>query len=173
MADSEKPESEKVGEEPAKVVEETKEQAAKPAEESAEKVEEKTDKVEEPAEKVEAVAEPVAEAAEETAPPAEPAAVAEESKADQPEETVEAEPETPGVKETHEFSAPECQAESVVVYLDRAEVCRSLKATLLRGEHEIIIKDMSACIDEESIRLVMRFIKTKIKLNLIFGSKLS
>ena len=110
-----------------------------------------------------AVSEPVSEekpveTTEEATPPAEvepaadaPAAPVEESKVD--ESAVEVEPETPGVKETHEFSAPECQAESVVVYLDRAEVCRSLKASLERGEHEIIIKDMSAYIDEDSIRL--------------------
>ena len=144
MADSsEKPEFEKVGEE-------TKKEATKP---STENVEGKSDTIEESTEIIEAVA---AEAAEEPAP-AEPAPVAkampEESKADQPDESVEVEPKMPGVKETHEFSALECQAESVVVYLDRAEVCRSLNANLQRGEHEIIIKNMSACIDEDSIRL--------------------
>ena len=102
----------------------------------------------------------------EATPPAEvetaadaPAAPVEESKAEESMVVVEVEPETPGVKETHEFSAPECQAESVVVYLDRAEVCRSLKASLERGEHEIIIKDMSAYIDEDSIRLAKHFFR--------------
>ncbi|CAH1799373.1 unnamed protein product [Owenia fusiformis] len=51
------------------------------------------------------------------------------------------------------FLAPECQVDHVVVYLDRAEVCRSLKAKLNRGENEITIGQLSSSIDKDSIRV--------------------
>ena len=51
-----------------------------------------------------------------------------------------------------EVLATECKVESVIVYLDRAEVCRSLKVKLRPGENEVIIKNISSCIDRDSIR---------------------
>lgn len=53
------------------------------------------------------------------------------------------------------FNAPDCKCETVVVYLDRAEVCRTLQAKLKEGENEVIIKELSACIDKDSIRWVV------------------
>ena len=50
------------------------------------------------------------------------------------------------------FNAPDCKCETVVVYLDRAEVSRSLSAKVKEGENEVIIKELSACIDKDSIR---------------------
>ena len=52
-----------------------------------------------------------------------------------------------------EFSAPKLQVETVVVYLDRAEVCRSFKAKLKTGQNELIVKDLSQSIDKDSIRV--------------------
>lgn len=51
-----------------------------------------------------------------------------------------------------EFSAPKLQVETVVVYLDRAEVCRSFKAKVKSGQNELIVKDLSQSIDKDSIR---------------------
>ena len=63
---------------------------------------------------------------------------------------------------TKEFNAPECKCESVVVYLDRAEVSRSLKVELTAGENEVVIKELSACIDKDSIRLVRHFFSSAL-----------
>ena len=51
-----------------------------------------------------------------------------------------------------EFSAPDLRVETVVVYLDRAEVCRSFKAKVKEGENELLVRDLSQCIDKDSIR---------------------
>ena len=51
-----------------------------------------------------------------------------------------------------EFEAPTLKCETVVVYLDRAEVSRSLRVELNEGENEVVIKELSACIDKDSIR---------------------
>ena len=50
------------------------------------------------------------------------------------------------------FSMKECPTETVVIYLDRAEVTRSLKTEVKFGENEIVVKDLSACVDKDSIR---------------------
>ena len=54
---------------------------------------------------------------------------------------------------TH-FNAPDLRVETVVVYLDRAEVCRSFKAKVKVGENELLVRDLSQCIDKDSIRWV-------------------
>ena len=58
----------------------------------------------------------------------------------------------PDVKSKLLFSMKECTTETVVVYLDRAEVTRSLRANVKFGENEIIVKDLSNCVDKDSIR---------------------
>jgi hypothetical protein len=79
--------------------------------------------------------------------------VSEESKkqAASPEdpEMTEEQPQTSSVKE---FNAPDLKCETVVVYLDRAEVSRTVKVQLNEGENEVIVKELSACIDKDSIR---------------------
>ena len=50
------------------------------------------------------------------------------------------------------FDIPDCKVETVVVYLDRAEICRSLKTTIKSGETEILLKKLSSCVDKDSIR---------------------
>jgi hypothetical protein len=51
-----------------------------------------------------------------------------------------------------EFSAPKLPVETVVVYLDRAEVCRSFKTKVESGQSELLVKDLSQSIDKDSIR---------------------
>ena len=51
-----------------------------------------------------------------------------------------------------EFEGPNCRAETVVVYLDRAEVCRSLKTRIRKGESELLLKNVSPCIEKDSVR---------------------
>ena len=55
-------------------------------------------------------------------------------------------------RERNEFDATLCKAETVVVYLDRAEVCRSLRASVKKGENEILVKKLSPCVDKDSVR---------------------
>lgn len=58
--------------------------------------------------------------------------------------------EKPTVKQT--FKIASCKTESVVVYLDRAEVKRSLKTKLRAGENEIILNDLSQYINKDTVR---------------------
>ena len=51
-----------------------------------------------------------------------------------------------------EYLINECRVETVVVYLDRAEVCRAVKTNLKSGENEVRLKNLSSCIDKDSIR---------------------
>ncbi len=51
-----------------------------------------------------------------------------------------------------EFEGNLCKAETVVVYLDRAEVCRSLRTKVRDGENEILLRNMSPCIERDSVR---------------------
>ena len=51
-----------------------------------------------------------------------------------------------------EFDVTKCRVETVVVYLDRAEVCRAVKTKLQSGENEVRLKNLSQCIDKDSIR---------------------
>ena len=53
---------------------------------------------------------------------------------------------------TFEFDITKCRVETVVVYLDRAEVCRAVKTKLQSGENEVRLKNLSQCIDKDSIR---------------------
>ena len=50
------------------------------------------------------------------------------------------------------FSTPTLPVRSVVVFLDRAEVARTVQANVRKGEHEIILKNLSHAIDKDSIR---------------------
>lgn len=50
------------------------------------------------------------------------------------------------------FTVHDCPVDKVVVYLDRAEVRRVVNATIKKGQNEIILKNLSSCIDEDSIR---------------------
>lgn len=45
-----------------------------------------------------------------------------------------------------------CRADTVVVYLDRAEVCRTVRVRVRAGENEVVIKNLSACVDKDSVR---------------------
>jgi len=51
------------------------------------------------------------------------------------------------------FSMKELPCEKVVVFADRAEVKRTLKATLKKGENELILGTVSDSIDQESVRV--------------------
>ncbi len=44
--------------------------------------------------------------------------------------------------------------DSVVVYQDRAEVKRRLSVHLATGENELIISDLTDCVDQNSVRWV-------------------
>jgi len=51
-----------------------------------------------------------------------------------------------------EYLITDCQTETVVVFLDRAEVTRSLVCKVTKGENEIIVKNLSKWVDTDSIR---------------------
>ncbi len=57
-----------------------------------------------------------------------------------------------GDRSVSEFDTAQLPVEHVVVYTDRAEVCRNITVTVKKGEHEVILKKLSPCVDEESIR---------------------
>jgi hypothetical protein len=52
----------------------------------------------------------------------------------------------------NEFVISDGQTETVVVYLDRAEVTRSFQAKVTKGENEIKMMELSECVDKDSIR---------------------
>ena len=52
----------------------------------------------------------------------------------------------------NEFMITDGQTETVVVYLDRAEVSRSFQTKVKKGENEIKFKGLSECVDKDSIR---------------------
>jgi hypothetical protein len=56
-------------------------------------------------------------------------------------------------KSQHKFVMTDMPCEQVVVFTDRAEVKRSLKAKLIKGENEIVISRVSNQIDTDSVRL--------------------
>jgi uncharacterized protein (TIGR02231 family) len=56
-------------------------------------------------------------------------------------------------KNIQKFQIKNLPCEKVVVYVDKAEVKRSLKVKLETGENEIIISNVSNLIDQESIRV--------------------
>lgn len=50
------------------------------------------------------------------------------------------------------FKIASCKTESVVVYLDRAEVKRSLKIKIRAGENEIVLNELSQYINKDTVR---------------------
>ncbi|PAA74828.1 hypothetical protein BOX15_Mlig004911g2 [Macrostomum lignano] len=54
------------------------------------------------------------------------------------------------------LNASSCQVKSVTVYLDRAEVCRIVRPRVLVGECEVIVRDVTAAIDKDSIRVEVK-----------------
>ncbi len=52
--------------------------------------------------------------------------------------------------------------DSVVVYQDRAEVRRRLTVHLVTGENELIISDLTHCIDQNSVRCVVCVLYTYV-----------
>lgn len=93
------------------------------------------------------------EAAEQQTPP-EPAE--QPSKQPEPEKQPDPSPEPEMPLERNEepliFETPKLPVRSVVVFLDRAEVARTVKAEVQRGLYEVILKNLSPAIDKESIR---------------------
>ncbi|ESP04072.1 hypothetical protein LOTGIDRAFT_230318 [Lottia gigantea] len=57
------------------------------------------------------------------------------------------------VEEELMFLSPECPVRKITVYADRAEVCRIINAKPKKGINEIILKNLPACIDGDSIRV--------------------
>ena len=53
------------------------------------------------------------------------------------------------------YEMNECPCKSATVYLDRAEVSRTVKANVKQGENEIVINNLSQFIDEDSVRFVI------------------
>ena len=53
-----------------------------------------------------------------------------------------------------EIDVSKCPVSGVVVYLDRADVTRSVEVELNPGENEVIVKQLSSAIDSDSIRYV-------------------
>ncbi|XP_067674170.1 protein F37C4.5-like isoform X2 [Haliotis asinina] len=51
------------------------------------------------------------------------------------------------------FLSPECPVEKVTVYSDRAEVCRQIHTNVVKGVNEIVLKQLPASIDSDSIRV--------------------
>ena len=50
------------------------------------------------------------------------------------------------------FEISQCKAETVTVYLDRAEVARTLKSAIKSGENEVIVTGLSPSLDKDSVR---------------------
>lgn len=50
------------------------------------------------------------------------------------------------------FDVKDCDCEEVIVFQDSAEVCRSLKAAVKKGENEIVLGGVSDRIDQDSVR---------------------
>lgn len=51
------------------------------------------------------------------------------------------------------FSLKDLQCEQVVIFQDRAEVKRVLKTSIQKGEHEIVLTNVSSSIDQDSVRV--------------------
>ncbi|XP_065057197.1 protein F37C4.5-like isoform X2 [Rhopilema esculentum] len=52
-----------------------------------------------------------------------------------------------------EITSSSCPVEGVTVFLDRAEVRRLIKASLVVGENEVLVTGLPSCMDEDSIRV--------------------
>ncbi|XP_046560461.1 protein F37C4.5-like isoform X1 [Haliotis rubra] len=57
------------------------------------------------------------------------------------------------IGEKNVFLSPECPVEKVTVYSDRAEVCRQIHTSVVKGVNEIVLKQLPASIDSDSIRV--------------------
>ncbi|CAB3405807.1 unnamed protein product [Caenorhabditis bovis] len=53
----------------------------------------------------------------------------------------------------HVFEASDLATKSVIVYCDRAEVKRLVQVELTKGNHEIVVQNVSAVIERESVRV--------------------
>lgn len=63
------------------------------------------------------------------------------------------------VKDPHklEFPVKACSIQSVVVYKDRAEVKRIIRAELLAGVNEVVVNGLAETINKNSIRYAIPF----------------
>ena len=59
---------------------------------------------------------------------------------------------TEDAHESNVFDAGRCNVENVIVYQDRAEVCRAIKSRVRKGENQITIKKLSPSIDKDTLR---------------------
>ena len=50
------------------------------------------------------------------------------------------------------FDIATCPVESVVVFLDRAEVCRTIDAKVKQGDNEVVLRNVTSAADSDSIR---------------------
>ena len=64
----------------------------------------------------------------------------------------------------HELSVKECPVKNVTVFVDGAEVNRIVEAEIKQGDVEVLVKDLPALIDKDSVRYAVRvsFIATNI-----------
>ena len=56
----------------------------------------------------------------------------------------------------HEVSVKACPVKNVTVFVDRAEVNRIVEAEIKQGDVEVLVKDLPALIDKDSVRYAMR-----------------
>ena len=64
----------------------------------------------------------------------------------------------------HELSVKACPVKNVTIFVDRAEVNRIVEAEVKQGDVEVLVKDLPALIDKDSVRYALRvsFIATNI-----------
>ena len=60
-----------------------------------------------------------------------------------------------------EFDANALEVGGVVVYPDRAEVKRLIRASLKKGENDVMINQLPSVVDPKSLRSVRGFISTR------------
>uniref|UniRef100_A0A1I8JJK6 DUF4140 domain-containing protein n=1 Tax=Macrostomum lignano TaxID=282301 RepID=A0A1I8JJK6_9PLAT len=70
-----------------------------------------------------------------------------------PEPTEATDPPVPALTKTDRPYGPDCPVRSVIVYLDKAEVSRQLKLRSRAGETEVVVRDLTAAIDGDSVRV--------------------
>ena len=56
----------------------------------------------------------------------------------------------------HELSVKVCPVKNVTVFVDRAEVNRIVEAEIKQGDVEVLVKDLPALIDKDSVRYALR-----------------
>ena len=56
----------------------------------------------------------------------------------------------------HELSVKACRVKNVTVFVDRAEVNRIVETEIKQGDVEVLVKDLPALIDKDSIRYDLR-----------------